>query len=569
MAHTKLLRISFSILAIGLILILAGPDVSVAEPGTDAPPIRTAYVFAFDDDTARDFRDLTVRDGYNLIPVMMPVAYDQSIYLPMQVGAGAAQIQMSGRPLAVGAAGQEGYDLYIIADDTVGQWETNAGMVQTIQESGKPVVAIGRGGRDFMAAAGVFPAHLTGDETGDMLVVTDRSQSRAFYETPHMVEVDAHEQAQILERPGALVATHAPAQPGIMRVGGLKPDGPYPVVQFDERYVLWGFVDGPAQMTESGQALFLNTLWSGAGELVLPIAGAQEVPGSGFNEAFLAELYEGGEPLHALVQLDHIPDADERGALDERGVELQSYLSSTFYHALISPEFDPDDPFNLAMIRWLGPTTPDLKIDPDVGGGMIMAQRTGVDSLLITFHDDVSDEDAAAILRKFTRGFVRFVDHVWQIPYSHDFVVGLSDFEEVRWLRPGPVPPGETNDGGRAATGTDTVQNAVIPAAGAPTYLGLTGKGVRIGHFERREDVNHPDLAGRVTIGNNAHTDTSDHATNVSGIMIGNGSESLNDGGTNRQWRGHAPEATLVTECFSITGTCAEQLAVCLPCQAK
>ena len=62
------------------------------------------------------------------------------------------------------------------------------------------------------------------------------------------------------------------------------------------------------------------------------------MPGSGFDEAFLAELYEGGLPLHALVQLDHIPDATERGALAEKGVELQSYLSSTFYHALISPE---------------------------------------------------------------------------------------------------------------------------------------------------------------------------------------------------------------------------------------
>ena len=124
--NTKFLRMSFSVLVIGLILLLAGPDVSVAEPVADAPPIRTAYVFAFDEDTGRDYRDLLVRDGYDLVAVMLPMAYGQSIYLPMQVGAGTARIQTFSRPLSVGAAGLEGYDLYIIADDTEGLWESHA-----------------------------------------------------------------------------------------------------------------------------------------------------------------------------------------------------------------------------------------------------------------------------------------------------------------------------------------------------------------------------------------------------------------------------------------------------------
>jgi len=549
-AHTKLLRISFSILVIGLTLLLAGPGVSVAEPGTDTPPIRTAYVFAFDENTGRDYRDLLVRDGYDLIPVMLPVAYDQSIYLPLQVGSGAAQIQTFSRPLSVGATGLEGYDLYIIAHDTEGLWESHELTMRTIQESGKPVVAIGRGGREFLAAADVFPAHLTSDETGDMLVVTDKSQSRPFYEKPHLVELDKHDRVQVLERSGLTVAAHAPAQPGIMRVGGLAPDGPFPLVQFDERYVLWGFVDGPANMTEPGQALFLNSLWSGAGDLALPIAGTEIVPEAGFDEAFLAELYEGGQPLHALVQLDHIPDANERGALDERGVELQSYLSSTFYHALISPKFDPDDPFNRAMIRWLGPITPELKIDPDVTGDMLEARSAGVDSVLVTFHDDVGVEEAAKILGQYTQEFRRFVGQIWEAPYDDNIVTKLSQYEQVRWISAGPTPAQDGNDGSRNATGTDTVQNAVIPAAGAPTYLGLTGQGIRIAHFERRSDVNHPDLAGRVSIGAHAHANTSDRGTHKAGKMIGNGQESVNAGGANRRWRGHAPEATIVTEAY-------------------
>lgn len=549
-ANTKFLRMSFSVLVIGLILLLAGPDVSVAEPVTDAPPIRTAYVFAFDKDTGRDYRDLLVRDGYDLVAVMLPMAFGQSIYLPMQVGAGTARIQTFSRPLSVGAAGLGGYDLYIIADDTEGLWESHALTMQTIQKSGKPVMAIGRGGREFLAAADVFPAHLTSDETGDMLVVTDKSQSRPFYEKPHLVELDKLDQVQVLERSGLIVAAQAHAQPGIMRIGGLTPEGPYPTVEFDKRYVLWGFVDGPANMTESGQTLFLNSLWSGAGALALPIAGSQEVPSSGFDEAFLAELYEGGLPLHALVQLDHIPDATERGALAEQGVELQSYLSSTFYHALISPKFDPDDGFNRAMLRWLGPITPDLKIDPAVVGGMIKAQSAGVNSVLVTFHDDVDVEEAAKILEQYTQEFRRFAGQIWEAPYDDNIVSKLSQYEQVRWISAGPTPAQDGNDGSRNATGTDTVQNAVIPAAGAPTYLGLTGQGIRIAHFERRSDVNHPDLAGRVSIGAYAHADTSDHGTHTAGTMIGSGQESVNAGGANRRWRGHAPEATIVTEAY-------------------
>lgn len=118
--------------------------------------------------------------------------------------------------------------------------------------------------------------------------------------------------------------------------------------------------------------------------------------------------------------------------------------------------------------------------------------------------------------------------------------------------RPKAVPQ---NDGSRNSISVDLVQG---PPWGLPNTHSLTGAGVRVGIF----DAGHPGVAGTLGIVNvPVHADllgrwipeesgiaTNDiHATHVAGTIAGDGSQSANQGGSQRQWHGMAPAALVHT----------------------
>ena len=84
-----------------------------------------------------------------------------------------------------------------------------------------------------------------------------------------------------------------------------------------------------------------------------------------------------------------------------------------------------------------------------------------------------------------------------------------------------------------------------VPLIGAPQVwaAGYTGKGVVVAVVDTGVDVNHPDLAGRVTLtkdfSGEGFKDNHGHGTHVAGISAGNGTAS---GG---KYKGVAPEATI------------------------
>ncbi len=161
-----------------------------------------------------------------------------------------------------------------------------------------------------------------------------------------------------------------------------------------------------------------------------------------------------------------------------------------------------------------------------------------ITTLLVIFHDDVTAGEAEAVLAKYTPDAVYHTHPIWEVPRALPIIEGLSSEESVRWIDFGPPPDLDTNDTGRAATGAEQVQNAIVPATGTPTYLGLTGSGIVIAHFENQADNTHVDLSPRVVMGSGATGSFSSHATHVSGIMVGSGADSINQTGTNYQWRG-------------------------------
>jgi len=517
-------------------------------PFMDAGAVRVAYVYVNDAATGEDFDVILAGAGYDLTFVKLPVPPESILYLPILIGAGGLHSQAFSAPLSIGEQGLRGYDLYIIADDTAGHWSDFPNIADAIKASGKPVVAVGQGGLEFLAALHLLPPGQSAEAMGERLFVRERSESRLFYTHPNNVLPEG-DSVQVLLRAGPVVTYALPDRPQLIRAGSLTADASsFALLQVAERFVFWGFRQGPEFMTSEGSDIFLNALWFQAGKMALPIAGTGAVPVAGFDESFLLRLHVGGQALHALVQLDHIPDSTERDRLEENGVQLQTYLSGTFYHALVMPDFDAGNAFNQAMIRWMAAISPSLKVDPELDGDLTAMREADIDTAVVIFHDDVASSEAMEILSQYTDAFQYFADHMWEIPLDASLIDRLLTEEAVRWITAGPPPPLETNDGGRARTGTDAVQCAVMPVSGAPTYLGLTGRGVLLAQFEDKPDVSHIDFGGRISLGGKASSYTSSHATHVAGIMLGDGTDSLNHGGSNRQWRGHAPAATLVTE---------------------
>ena len=106
-----------------------------------------------------------------------------------------------------------------------------------------------------------------------------------------------------------------------------------------------------------------------------------------------------------------------------------------------------------------------------------------------------------------------------------------------------PPPPTTDNDGIRAAIGVNSVQTAPYK---------LNGEGVVIGEWDGGwADPTHPDLAGRVAIGDPDCEEwacrIADHPTHVAGTVLGDGTMSAEAGGEPRQWRGMAPKAQLIS----------------------
>jgi hypothetical protein len=104
----------------------------------------------------------------------------------------------------------------------------------------------------------------------------------------------------------------------------------------------------------------------------------------------------------------------------------------------------------------------------------------------------------------------------------------LANEDRVKWIEQ-QYKTVVFNDGTRSAVGADIVQDS-----------GLTGHGVVVGVWDDgRIDPNHDDLAQRVTDANCGST-ISDHATGVTGTLIGNGTIDPN-------YKGMAPEASVVS----------------------
>ncbi|MCA9710066.1 MAG: S8 family serine peptidase [Myxococcales bacterium] len=131
-------------------------------------------------------------------------------------------------------------------------------------------------------------------------------------------------------------------------------------------------------------------------------------------------------------------------------------------------------------------------------------------------------------------------------------LLALARHDWIWWLDASAPPTVPSVDVARERIGADQVQPP--PWGSAPIGSGLTGAGVVVGIWESPAGGNmaavstdHPDLVGRVTIGPGQMITPSFHATNVAGVLAGDGTASLANGGGPLQWSGIAPEAQIVS----------------------
>jgi len=172
---------------------------------------------------------------------------------------------------------------------------------------------------------------------------------------------------------------------------------------------------------------------------------------------------------------------------------------------------------------------------PDVHQNVLGAN--GVHLVRVKWFEDAALDEIREILRESGAVLVheaprlRFAD----VRASSAQVAALLEADPVRWIESAPSPVEYTNNGLRFDAEVNSVQD-----------LGYSGEGILLGMWDSgMPDAAHPDLAGRVTAGEGGLVVLL-HPTHVAGVAIGNGANSVAQGGTPLQWRGVATQASAV-----------------------
>ncbi|MBN1345701.1 MAG: S8 family serine peptidase [Phycisphaerae bacterium] len=268
---------------------------------------------------------------------------------------------------------------------------------------------------------------------------------------------------------------------------------------------------------------------------------------------------------HVVIQLNHIPTAAERTAMEAGGIRLLRYLGSNAYFAKVPGGEEAALLAEAGGILSTLDIQPPWKLHPALAGGELPSharfQTEAVDgklveagadnaesqpetveaiALYVIFHSDVNldGEGAAAIERQggVIRSVMRSINGavVW-IPLAS--IDALAAEDAVQWLEP-PLPPLDVvNDSNRQRTQAEIVQT--------PPY-GLDGTGIKVMVYDGGTAAAHADFGGRLTVRDSSGTDL--HPTHVSGTIGGDGTSSSG------QYRGMAPGVTIESYGFEMDG---------------
>lgn len=529
-------------------------------------PIRVAILYSTNSADAQAYGNLLNANGFDsqvfavaaptLDPTPTPTPAHQ-IMLPFVVSGSGANANKSKPLMASGVPDFSAFDLIVIAGDTGadGVWSPEAGLVESIQDSGLPVVGLGRGGHAFFGKLGLDIGHPNGTVSkADSVKVADFGDSQPFFATPNAISIPGDQMLQLFTVAQNTVAIPlAERLPEGVRVASLTDQtDAFPIVKSGKRYLLWGFSGGPGAFTATGQQLFINALRFQVQNLTIPLRSRSITPSAGIDQDLLDALANTGLPnLHALAQLRRLPTPQEEESLAAAGVTLLTFIDGDTYSVRVDTKLDPNTNAVTDLVRWMGLYLPSDKVDPKVLAGNFedwADNGDGTVNLLVIFFSDVADSEAETILAKYAKSSTVHSDQTWAVVMGKDQIALLSQEDRVRWMEEGPTPLQPINDVARTRLNVDAAQNPTV-SSGSIFYAGLDGSGVNVAIFDtgiNTPTFSHPDFAGRLL---RTANDTNGHGSHVAGIIGGSGSQSVancpSGTCTDFQLRGMAPNVGL------------------------
>jgi hypothetical protein len=171
----------------------------------------------------------------------------------------------------VGAPNYSQYNLIIIGPDTgnpsswsTGPWGDPAGSeAGYIDSFGKPTLGLGTGGSLFFEARNLTITYGQSwiGSAGDTGVFVENPGHR-FWTTPNSISIPADNIPKLYDNNSSFLAVHLPAPISGITPLGRETDDPvhYPIIMEGNKYLLWGFNDGPANMSSKGKKVLLNAI---------------------------------------------------------------------------------------------------------------------------------------------------------------------------------------------------------------------------------------------------------------------------------------------------------------------
>ncbi|MCA9297750.1 MAG: hypothetical protein KDA28_01710, partial [Phycisphaerales bacterium] len=267
--------------------------------------------------------------------------------------------------------------------------------------------------------------------------------------------------------------------------------------------------------------------------------------------ADIDEFLEAGR-RHGLLQLHEIPRTLD--AIEDLGIQVHGVQHNNAYYVTLPEGMTREDLRDIGA-RALFSMEPLDRISPRlVPIGVEESPEPGELRVVLDFVEDTPTDTIMAALQAseatlldldLLRGRATI-----QIPGPSLLVLAREPW--LWWMDTAPGPLVPDMDVVTERLGADEVQPP--PWGDALLATGLTGSGVTVGLWEIPIGQSaagvldsHPDLLGRVAFGPDQLTLPSRHATQVAGVLAGDGTASAQEGGAPFGWSGVAPQAQLVS----------------------
>ncbi len=155
----------------------------------------------------------------------------------------------------------DSYDVIVVGSDTgvSSMWSDDQSVI-AIENSGKPIVGLGEGGYAFFGKLGLSIGYPKGAHSDNNSIYVVEPEQLLF-SAPYAINIPDDGALQLYGETEN-ISIYLPSMPENIIVLGREVDGPgyWPLVLENQRYLFWGFINSPEDMTETGKDLFTNSV---------------------------------------------------------------------------------------------------------------------------------------------------------------------------------------------------------------------------------------------------------------------------------------------------------------------